>query len=45
METTKLIKELTYLQEQMLKMREDGDTDLRGLIDHVETLIMAIENK
>lgn len=44
MNQKEIIKSLVLLQETMQKMREEGESDLRGLIMHVEHLIMAIEN-
>ena len=43
MNKQEIVKSLILLQESVQKMREDGDTDLRGIIMKIEHIIMSIE--
>ena len=44
MDKKTFVTELVFLQDQIQTMREEGNTDLRGIIMHIENLIMAIES-
>lgn len=44
MEKKEIVKNLIFLQEEVQRMREEGETDLRGIIMKIEHIIMCIEN-
>lgn len=44
MEKKEIVKSLILLQESVQRMRENGESDLRGIIIKIEHIIMSIEN-
>ncbi len=44
MSIKEIVKSLVLLQEKCQRMRENGESDLRGIIMDIEHLIMSIEN-
>ena len=43
MNNKEIVKSLVLLEESIIKMRENGESDLRGIIRDIEHLIMSIE--